>query len=92
MFLVDDPDATTAPAQASERRIKARSKARDLGRHCDWLRLVVQQHEQIEHEIAQVAAAVDAASGRRGERALATLLTGHSVAEYERYMRTDAAA
>jgi iron-sulfur cluster repair protein YtfE (RIC family) len=81
MFLVDNAIAAVAPAQTSERRIKARSKARDLGRHCDWLRLVVQQHEQIEQVLAQLAAAVDVAGARRAEQTLATLLTGHSVAE-----------
>jgi iron-sulfur cluster repair protein YtfE (RIC family) len=81
MFLIDKAVTGVAPAQTSERRIKARSKVRDLGRHCDWLRLVVQQHEQIEQVLAQLAAAVDVAGARRAEQTLATLLTGHSVAE-----------
>jgi hypothetical protein len=81
MSLIDSAVAVAGPAEGTERRIKARSKARDLGRHSEWLRLVVQQHEQIEQAIERVAAATGSLGGRRAERALATMLTGHSIAE-----------
>ena len=81
MSLVDNVIAAAPPAQPSERRIKARSKARDLGQHCEWLRLVVEQHEQIERAIEQLAAAPDGASARRTQQALARMLTSHSAAE-----------
>jgi hypothetical protein len=81
MHLLDQAIAASAAAHNQIRRTKARSKAADLGRSCPWLRLVVTHHEQIEDAFAAVHAARGAVARRRAERQLATLLTGHSVAE-----------
>ena len=81
MHTLDLAIARSADADNLARRIKARAKARELGRTCPWLRLVVEQHERIELSFEQVRAASDVASRRSAERDLALLLTGHSVAE-----------
>jgi hypothetical protein len=81
MHILDQAIAANAAAANQMRRMKARSKAVDLGRSCPWLRLVVTHHEQIEGAFAAIRDTRDAVARRRAERRLATLLTGHAVAE-----------
>ncbi|MFL6699556.1 MAG: hemerythrin domain-containing protein [Vitreoscilla sp.] len=81
MHILDQAIAASAAAHNQMRRFKARSKAADLGRSCPWLRLVVMHHEQIEDAFEAVKATGTAVARRNAERHLATLLTGHAVAE-----------
>jgi hypothetical protein len=81
MPLIDKVITAVTPPCPPERRIKARSKARDLGRQCEWLALVVQKHEQIEQAIDCIASVADGTGCRQAERELSAMLTGHSIAE-----------
>jgi hypothetical protein len=81
MHLLDQAIAANADAHNRMRRLKARAKAADLGHDCLWLGLVVNHHERIEDAFAAVKATRTAPARRLAERHLATLLTGHSVAE-----------
>ena len=81
MHLLDQAIAASAAAHKQMRRTKARSKAVDLGRHCAWLHQVVSHHERIEDALAAVKATRYGSARRAAEHHLATLLTGHAVAE-----------
>ena len=81
MHILDQAIAASAATHNHMRREKARSKSIDLGRSCPWLRLVVAHHEQIEDAFEAVKATRTATARRHAERHLATLLTGHAVAE-----------
>ena len=81
MHILDQAIAATAATHNQMRRVKARSKSIDLGHSCPWLRLVVTHHEEIENAFEAVKATRTATARRQAERHLATLLTGHAVAE-----------
>ena len=81
MHILDQAIAASAAPHNQMRRIKARSKAADRGRSCPWLGQVVAHHQRIEEAFAAVHATRDAGARRRAERRLATLLSGHAVAE-----------
>jgi hemerythrin superfamily protein len=81
MSLIDKVVAAVTPPESEETRLEARAKARVSAVKGDWLSMVLDHHEQVEAAFAAVKAATDPASRVRTLKKLATLLTGHSVAE-----------
>lgn len=72
--------AITAP-ESEEKRREAREKARALSRPGDWLSQILDHHEAIERAFNAVRSAPDVSGRRAAEKFLATLLTGHAIAE-----------
>jgi hemerythrin superfamily protein len=81
MSIVDKVIAAVTPPESEEARMKAREKARAAAGPGDWLAMVLDHHRQIESAFAQVRQAADAAGRTKALKDLATLLTGHSMAE-----------
>jgi hypothetical protein len=81
MSVIDKVIAAVTPPETEKARSEARAKARSAAANCEWLSLVLQHHLQIEDAFAAVKAASDATSRRRAQQWLATILTGHSIAE-----------
>jgi hemerythrin superfamily protein len=81
MSILDKVVAAITPPESEEARLKARAKARASAGKDDWLSMVLNHHEQIERAFAAVKAASDPASRASTLKVLATLLTGHSLAE-----------
>jgi hemerythrin superfamily protein len=81
MSILDKVVAAVTPPESEEARLKARAKARASADKDDWLSMVLNHHEQIEMAFAAVRAAPDPAARASTLKALATLLTGHSLAE-----------
>jgi hypothetical protein len=81
MSGIDKIIAAVTPPESPEQRAEARTKARDAARPGDWLSLVLDHHERIERAFSEVKAASDASARRAAQKGLATLLTGHSIAE-----------
>lgn len=81
MSVLDKVIAAVTPTESEEERRAARHEAEQAATHCEWLRAVLSHHRAVEDAFAQVAAAADATGRRHAQRWLATLLTGHSLAE-----------
>ena len=81
MSVLDKVIAAVTPMESEEERRNARAHAMQVAANCDWLRVILAHHQAVEEAFAQVAAAADPNGRRRAQRWLATLLTGHSVAE-----------
>jgi Hemerythrin HHE cation binding domain len=81
MSIIDKVVAAVTPPESEESRSKARAKARASAGKGDWLAMVLDHHEQVEAAFAAVKRASDPASRITTLKRLATLLTGHSVAE-----------
>lgn len=81
MSLMDKVVEAVAPPESDEARAEARAKARAVADPGDWLSCVLDHHEQIEVAFARVRNTNDAAARSDALRELATLLTGHSIAE-----------
>lgn len=81
MSFFDKIVAAVTPLESDEDRRAARANARQAAREGDWLTMVLNHHEQIEHAFDAAGAASDPASHTAALRRLALLLTGHSNAE-----------
>ena len=81
MTLLDRMMAAVTPMPSPEQRELARRTALGRAGGCAWLSHVMRQHAAIEDALHAVARAHDPAHRRRALRWLATLLTGHSLAE-----------
>jgi len=81
MSLLDKVVAAVTPPESEQARAQARAKARAAASRGDWLSIVLDHHVQIESAFAAVKAAADSASRVLAQKKLATLLTGHSIAE-----------
>lgn len=81
MSILDKVVAAVTPPESDEQRAEARTKARNAATDGDWLSLVLDHHGQIEAAFAAVKAAPDASSRLAAQKRLASLLTGHSIAE-----------
>jgi hypothetical protein len=81
MSLLDKVVAAVTPPESDEARAQARAKARAAAISGDWLSIVLDHHLQIESAFTAVKAASDSASRVLAQKKLATLLTGHSIAE-----------
>jgi len=81
MGIFDKAVAAITPEASPEDMAEARAKARALTRPGGWLGMVLDHHEQIEAAFARVQKAGSANARRSAQKALAVLLTGHSIAE-----------
>lgn len=71
----------TSTSVSDDKRAEARTKARSVAGQGDWLSIILDHHQAIDRAFAAVRSALDVASRRAAERNLATVLTGHSIAE-----------
>jgi len=81
MNIVDKVIAVVTPLESEAERREARSKARAATTPGGWLEMVLDHHLQIESAFAAVRSAETAATRRSAQKRLATVLTGHSIAE-----------
>jgi hypothetical protein len=81
MSIIDKVIAAVTPPESDDARREARQKALSLAAPGDWLSLVLEHHRSIEAAFAAVKAATTAAAQLAAQNRLATLLTGHSLAE-----------
>jgi hemerythrin superfamily protein len=81
MSLIDRVVAAVTPPESQQKREAARAKARAAAGENDWLRMILQHHEQIEAVFAAVRSANDASGRLSAQRKLAVILTGHANAE-----------
>ncbi|MDQ2735406.1 MAG: hemerythrin domain-containing protein [Pseudomonadota bacterium] len=81
MGALDKVVAAVTPEPSEEDRAEARAQARRLSGGSGWLAAVIDHHEQVEAAFAEVKAAGTANARRDAQKKLATLLTGHSIAE-----------
>jgi hypothetical protein len=81
MSLIDRVVAAVTPPESQQKRGAARAKARAAAGENDWLRMILQHHEQIEAVFAAVRSANDASGRLSAQRKLAVILTGHANAE-----------
>jgi hemerythrin HHE cation binding domain-containing protein len=81
MTILDKVIAAVTPPESQEERQAARAKARSASAGAPWLARVLEHHQQVEAAFAAVKDAGDASGRRQAQRWLATLLTGHSLAE-----------
>lgn len=81
MTVLDKVIAAVTPPESDKARAEARLKARQRAVAGGWLEAVLDHHLLIDDAFAAVRNATDAATRRGAQRQLATLLTGHSIAE-----------
>lgn len=81
MSVLDKVIAAIVPEPSPEKRQEVRQKARSLAGNSGWLALVLDHHEQIDQAFEAVRLASGVNSRRDAQKRLATLLTGHSLAE-----------
>ena len=81
MSIIDKVVAAVTPPESEESRREARAKAMAAASPGTWLAMVMEHHEAIEAAFATVKAATTPAAQVAAQKKLATLLTGHSVAE-----------
>jgi hemerythrin superfamily protein len=81
MSVLDKVIAAVTPPESEKARAEARQKAVGLATPGDWLSQILDHHRKIEQLFAGVKAATTAEARRAAQKELATLLTGHSIAE-----------
>lgn len=81
MSIIDKVVAAVTPLESPEARAEVRAKARAAAVKGDWLSAALDHHVQIEAAFTKVKATTDATSRLKALKELATLLTGHSIAE-----------
>src|ERR1700712_805862 len=81
MSIIDKVVAAVTPTASDEERMEARSKAQAAATKGSWLAMVLGHHQAIEQAFASVKSAESAIARRYAQKALAGLLTGHSLAE-----------
>lgn len=81
MSIIDKVVAAVTPPESDAARSEARAKARAASDPGDWLSAVLDHHVQIESAFAKVKSTTNATSRIQALQELATLLTGHSIAE-----------
>ena len=81
MTLFDKVAIAEAPPATRSQRAAARASLLALATQCAWLSDILQHHIAIEQAFAGVRAARDPEQRRAAQRWLATLLTGHTMAE-----------
>ena len=73
--------AAIRPEPSAKQRAEVHERARILAAHNAWLTQVLDHHDDIEAAFEDVQAAITPAARREAQHWLATLLTGHSLAE-----------
>jgi hypothetical protein len=81
MSVIDKIVAAVTPPESEVARQEAREKALRATAPGDWLALVLEHHQKIEAAFTMVKEATTAPEQVAAQKKLATLLTGHSLAE-----------
>ena len=81
MSIIDKVVAAVTPPESEDARRDARTKAMAAAPAGTWLSMVLKHHQDIEAAFAAVKTATTPAAQVAAQKKLATLLTGHSVAE-----------
>jgi len=81
MSLIDKAIAAVTPPESDAERAKARAKAREIATPGSWFEMALNQHLEIEAAFEAVKKAKTHDARRTAQKWLATLLTGHAVAE-----------
>jgi hypothetical protein len=81
MSIIDKVVAAVTPPESDKARLEARQKAAAAATPGDWLSVALEHHEDIEAAFRAVRQATTAPAQRAAQKKLATLLTGHSLAE-----------
>jgi len=81
MSIIDKVVAAVTPPESDEARREARAKAWAAATPGTWLSMVLEHHENIEAAFSAVKTATTPAAQVAAQKKLATILTGHSVAE-----------
>ena len=81
MSFLDRIAAAVTPAASDEDRAEARQKVTELATRHEWLAQVVDHHRQIETLFERALNASAPAERTSAMKSLATVLTGHSMAE-----------
>lgn len=81
MSVLDKVVAAVTPEPSEDERTQARASARAAAASSPWIGMIVDHHEAIEAAFDAVRSATTAAAQRSAQKELATLLTGHSLAE-----------
>jgi hypothetical protein len=81
MSIIDRIVAAVTPPESEEARREARAIALAAATPGDWLSMVLEHHENIEAAFIAVEEATTMAAQIAAQKQLATILTGHSVAE-----------
>ncbi len=81
MSILDKMVSAVTPEPSQDERQEARSNARAIAADAPWLGMILDHHMQIEQAFDAARSASTAAEQRSAQKTLATLLTGHSLAE-----------
>jgi len=81
MSILDKVIAAVVPEPTPDERAECRRKARALSGGSGWLAQVLDHHEEVDAAFQAVRDASTATARRTAQKWLATLLTGHSMAE-----------
>jgi len=81
MTILDKMISAVSPPESAKARAEARQQAIESAGASDWLAMVLQHHRHIEAAFAEVRSASRPEERRAAQLRLATLLTGHSLAE-----------
>jgi hypothetical protein len=81
MSIIDKIVAAVTPPETEDDRRRARERAMAAATPEDWLSMVLEHHQDIEAAFIAVKEATTPAAQIAAQKTLATLLTGHSVAE-----------
>ena len=81
MTILDKVIAAVTQTEDSDKNREAREKAQAAAGSTGWLALVLEHHKEIERAFAVVRDARTAATRKTAQKWLATILTGHSIAE-----------
>jgi hemerythrin superfamily protein len=81
MSLIDKVVATVMPPESQATRVKAREEAMSRAEPGSWFAMVLEHHRLIEEAFDAVERAGTVPERRGAQKWLATLLTGHSIAE-----------
>lgn len=81
MTILDKVVAAITPEPNDEKIAETRAAARAVASGVGWLTMVLDHHDEIEAAFAAVKGATTATGRRAAQKALALILTGHSLAE-----------
>ena len=81
MSLLDKVIARVTPEPSDNEMAAARAQLRATASQAAWIAMVCDHHDQIDAAFVAVRGARTAADQRAAQKRLATLLTGHSLAE-----------
>ncbi len=81
MGILDKVVSAVTPEPSEDERRQARENARAVAADAPWLGMILDHHIQLEQAFDATRSASTAETRRSAQKTLATLLTGHSLAE-----------